>query len=90
MMKVASLNRIGGAVGLGCLACCVTPVLGLMNGLIGLPAVSITARITNDFWLALTLVALSVGTLVYRNVRHKWNRCANSQKPCKGAECSGH
>lgn len=82
MMKATTLNKIGGAVGLGCLACCATPMLGLM----GLSAITITS---NDWWLAPTLVALSVGTLVYRNVRHKRNRCANSQKPCKGAECSG-
>jgi len=82
MMKAITLNKIGGAVGLGCLACCATPMLGLM----GLSAITIAA---SDWWLALTLVALSVGTLVYRNVRHKRNHCANSQKPCKGAECRG-
>ncbi|VVN18681.1 hypothetical protein PS639_04172 [Pseudomonas fluorescens] len=82
MMKATTLNKIGGAVGLGCVACCAIPMLGLM----GLSAITITA---SDWWLALTLVALSVGALVYRNVRHKRNRCANSQKPCKGAECSG-
>lgn len=86
MMKATTLNKIGGAVGLGCLACCAAPMLGLMSGLMGISAITITA---NDWWLALTLVALLLGTLVYRNVRHKRNRCANSQKPCKGAECSG-
>lgn len=85
-MKATTLNKIGGAVALGCLACCATPLLGLMTGLMGLSAVSIAA---NFWWLALTLVALSVGILVYRNVSQKRNRCANLQKPCKGAECSG-
>jgi hypothetical protein len=82
MMKATTLNKIGGAVGLGCLACCATPMLGLM----GIAAINITA---NAWWLGLTLVALSVGALVYRNVSHKQHRCANSQKPCKGAECRG-
>ncbi|ANJ54807.1 hypothetical protein PMA3_06370 [Pseudomonas silesiensis] len=89
MMKATTLNRIGGAVGLGCLACCVTPVLGLMNGLVGLSAVSIIAGVANFWWLALTIVVLSVGALVYRNVSQKQSRCANIRKPCKGAECSG-
>jgi hypothetical protein len=82
MMKATTLNKIGGAVGLGCLACCATHMLGLM----GISAIYITA---NAWWLGLTLVALSVGALVYRNVRHKQHQCANSQKPCKGAECRG-
>ena len=82
MMKATTLNKIGGAVALGCLACCATPMLGL----IWLSAMTITA---NGWWLSLTIVALSVGTFVYRNVRHNRNRCANSQKPYKGAECSG-
>lgn len=88
-MKATTLNKLGGAVGLGCLACCATPVLGLMNGLMGLSAVSIAARVANVWWLALTIVALSIGALVYRNVNQKPSCCVKLRQPCKGAECSG-
>lgn len=86
-MKTATKKIWAATLGLACVACCATPVLGLLTGLLGISALPLLAGTRDPLYLALMALPLLLGAVGYHLRRRKRNRCATTQAACKGGEC---
>lgn len=85
-MKAATKTTLVATLGLACVACCTTPVLGLLSGLLGISALPLLA--TGDLlYIAVLALPLLIGAVLYYLHRRRRNRCASAEAPCQGGGC---
>lgn len=85
-MKTATKTTLAVTLGLACVACCTTPVLGVLGGLLGISALPLLA--TGDLrYIAVLALPLLIGAVFYYLHRRRRNRCATAQSPCQGGGC---